>query len=73
MYNVKLVKPVGEGELSFYYNNSDRMEIDYQDLCEGHRRAPRARVGQLLPELVRRSRGRERLQRERPERRDRVR
>ncbi len=34
MYNVKLVKPIGEGALSFYYNNSDRMEIDYQDLSK---------------------------------------
>jgi iron complex outermembrane recepter protein len=34
MFNFKLVKPIGEGELTAYYNNSDRMEIDYQDLSK---------------------------------------
>jgi iron complex outermembrane receptor protein len=34
MFNFKLVKPLGEGELTAYYNNSDRMEIDYQDLSK---------------------------------------
>jgi iron complex outermembrane receptor protein len=34
MYNIKLAQPVGEGELTFYYNNSDRVEIDYQDLSK---------------------------------------
>jgi iron complex outermembrane receptor protein len=34
MYNVKLVQPVGEGDFTFYYNNSDRAEIDYQDLSK---------------------------------------
>ena len=32
MYNLKLVQPVGNGKLTAYYNNSDRAEIDYQDL-----------------------------------------
>jgi iron complex outermembrane receptor protein len=32
MFNAKLVQPVGEGNLTAYYNNSDRAEIDYQDL-----------------------------------------
>jgi iron complex outermembrane receptor protein len=32
MYNLKIVQPVGEGKLTAYYNNSDRAEIDYQDL-----------------------------------------
>jgi iron complex outermembrane receptor protein len=32
MYNAKLVQPVGDGALTAYYNYSDRVEIDYQDL-----------------------------------------
>jgi len=32
MFNAKLVQPVGEGRFTAYYNNSDRAEIDYQDL-----------------------------------------
>jgi iron complex outermembrane receptor protein len=32
-YNVKIVQPIGEsGSLSAFYNDSDRAEIDYQDL-----------------------------------------
>jgi iron complex outermembrane receptor protein len=33
-YNFKLAQPVGEGELTFFYNYSDRAEIDYQDLSK---------------------------------------
>jgi iron complex outermembrane receptor protein len=33
-YNFKLAQPVGEGELTVYYNYSDRAEIDYQDLSK---------------------------------------
>ena len=33
-YNFKLAQPVGEGELTFFYNYSDRVEIDYQDLSK---------------------------------------
>ena len=33
-YNLKLAQPVGEGELTFFYNYSDRVEIDYQDLSK---------------------------------------
>jgi iron complex outermembrane receptor protein len=33
MYNLKVVQPIGEkGSLTAYYNQSDRAEIDYQDL-----------------------------------------
>ncbi|HLF11505.1 MAG TPA: TonB-dependent receptor, partial [Gammaproteobacteria bacterium] len=32
MFNAKLVHPVGDGALTAYYNYSDRVEIDYQDL-----------------------------------------
>jgi iron complex outermembrane receptor protein len=32
MYNLKVVQPIGEGTLTGYYNYSDRVEIDYQDL-----------------------------------------
>lgn len=32
MYNLKVVQPVGAGELTGYYNYSDRTEMDYQDL-----------------------------------------
>ncbi len=31
-YNLKVVQPVGGATLTAYYNYSDRMEIDYQDL-----------------------------------------
>jgi iron complex outermembrane recepter protein len=31
-YTLKLVQPIGAANLTAYYNNSDRMEIDYQDL-----------------------------------------
>jgi iron complex outermembrane receptor protein len=34
MYNFKLVQPLGEGEFRAFYNNSDRVEIDYQDLSK---------------------------------------
>jgi iron complex outermembrane receptor protein len=34
MYSFKLAQPVGEGELTFFYNNSDRAETDYQDLSK---------------------------------------
>ena len=34
MYNLKLVQPIGEGDLKFSYNYSDRAEIDYQDLSK---------------------------------------
>ena len=34
MFNFKLAKPLGEGELTAYYNTSDRVEIDYQDLSK---------------------------------------
>jgi iron complex outermembrane receptor protein len=34
MYNLKLVQDVGEGDLTVYYNRSDRAEIDYQDLSK---------------------------------------
>jgi iron complex outermembrane receptor protein len=35
MYNVKLVQPIrAAGAFTFYYNNSDRAEIDYQDLSK---------------------------------------
>jgi iron complex outermembrane receptor protein len=34
MYNLKLVQDVGEGDLTVFYNNSDRAEIDYQDLSK---------------------------------------
>lgn len=33
-YNFKLVKPIGEGELTAFYNYSDRVETDYQDLSK---------------------------------------
>jgi iron complex outermembrane receptor protein len=33
-YTFKLVRPVGEGELTVFYNYSDRAEIDYQDLSK---------------------------------------
>ena len=33
-YNFKLAQPVGEGELTVFYNYSDRVEIDYQDLSK---------------------------------------
>ncbi len=33
-YNLKLVQPVGDGDFTFYYNYSDRAEIDYQDLSK---------------------------------------
>jgi iron complex outermembrane receptor protein len=32
MINLKLLQPVGEGKFTVYYNDSDRAEIDYQDL-----------------------------------------
>lgn len=32
MYTVKAVQPVGEGTLTGYFDYSDRVEIDYQDL-----------------------------------------
>jgi iron complex outermembrane receptor protein len=32
MYNAKVVHPIGGGDLTAYYNNSDRAEIDYQDM-----------------------------------------
>ncbi|MFL6578500.1 MAG: TonB-dependent receptor [Povalibacter sp.] len=32
MYTLKVVQPVGEGTLTAYYDYSDRMETDYQDL-----------------------------------------
>src|SRR5262245_47879985 len=32
MFAAKLVRPIGDGELTAYYNNSDRVEIDYQDM-----------------------------------------
>jgi iron complex outermembrane receptor protein len=32
MYTFKLVQPVGAGKLTAYYDYSDRVEIDYQDL-----------------------------------------
>jgi len=32
MYNLKVVQPLGEATLTGYYNYSDRMEKDYQDL-----------------------------------------
>jgi iron complex outermembrane receptor protein len=34
MYNFKLVRPLGEGEFRAFYNYSDRVEIDYQDLSK---------------------------------------
>jgi iron complex outermembrane recepter protein len=34
MYNLKLVQPIGDGDVTFYYNDSDRAEIDYQDLSK---------------------------------------
>jgi iron complex outermembrane recepter protein len=32
MYNLKVVQPIGAATLTGYYNYSDRVEIDYQDL-----------------------------------------
>lgn len=32
MYTLKVMQPIGEGSLTAFYNNSDRVEIDYQDL-----------------------------------------
>lgn len=32
MYTLKIVQPVGEGSLTAFYNNSDRVEFDYQDM-----------------------------------------
>jgi iron complex outermembrane receptor protein len=32
MYNAKIVQPLGAATLTAYYNYSDRVEIDYQDL-----------------------------------------
>jgi len=34
MYNFKLVQDIGEGDFTVFYNNSDRAEIDYQDLSK---------------------------------------
>lgn len=34
MYNVKLVQPIDEGAFTFFYDVSDRAEIDYQDLSK---------------------------------------
>jgi iron complex outermembrane receptor protein len=34
MYNVKVVQPIGEGAFTFFYDVSDRAEIDYQDLSK---------------------------------------
>jgi iron complex outermembrane recepter protein len=34
MFNLKLVQPIGEGAFKFFYNYSDRAEIDYQDLSK---------------------------------------
>lgn len=31
-YNLKVVQPIGRATLTGFYNNSDRMETDYQDL-----------------------------------------
>src|SRR5688572_5683140 len=33
-YNLKLARPLGDGELTVFYNYSDRVEIDYQDLSK---------------------------------------
>jgi iron complex outermembrane recepter protein len=33
-YNFKLARPLGDGELTAFYNYSDRVEIDYQDLSK---------------------------------------
>jgi iron complex outermembrane receptor protein len=34
MYNLKLVQDIGEGDFTVFYNNSERVEIDYQDLSK---------------------------------------
>ena len=34
MYNLKFVQAVGEGDFTVFYNNSERVEIDYQDLSK---------------------------------------
>ena len=73
MYNFKLVQPVGDGELTVLLQLLRSRRDRLSGSVEGHRRAPRQRLGQLVPGLVRGGRRRGGVQRERAERRHRLR